>query len=202
MLKKSFIYLHPTIYELGISMLYFDALKILKDIIGHNKTVLELASGYGRNIRYIYPDCSYSGFDLNKSFVNYAKKKGRDISLGNIFDEKNYKSVDIILLCDILHHLKNQEIENLLLLSTKYVKEKIVIIEPQFVKIASKKNIFSKIFAKVFSIIDYDGINKIENWLSEKEYYELFNKLKKQNKIKEISIKKFRKHFFVQMIKS
>ncbi len=201
MFKKSFIYLHPAIYELGINILYLDALKILKNIIGHNKSILEPASGYGRNIRYIHPDCSYSGFDLNKSFVNYAKKKGRDICLGNIFDEDNYKSVDIILLCDILHHLKDEEIEDLLLLSTKYAKEKIVIIEPQFVNIASKRNIFSKIFAKVFSIIDYDGINQIENWLSEKEYYELFNRLRKQNRIKEINIKKFRKHFFVQMIR-
>ncbi len=201
MFKKSFIYFHPAIYEVGIKVLYLDALKILKDIVGKHKTVLEPASGYGRNQKFLYPSCVYSGFDLNKSFVKYARKKGRNVFLGDIFEERNFKEVDVILLCDILHHLSDDKIKKLLILATKYAKEKIVIVEPQFVKIASKKNVFSRLFAKIFSIVDYDGFNKIENWLSEKEYYDLFRELRIENKISDIKIRKFRKHFFVQMIK-
>ena len=127
---KSIFYRYPLLYDWGIRFLYLDGLRIVKDLIGKNKSVFEPACGFGRMKRYLYPGCEYSGIDLNKDFIEYGQKKNRDILLGNVLEETQYRKADTILLCDILHHLKKHQIRELLHIAVKYAKEKIVIIEP------------------------------------------------------------------------
>ncbi len=196
---KSFMYLHPLIYECGIHLLYFDGLKILKPIIGEKKEVFEPACGYGRIKRFISPSCTYSGIDLNMRFVSYGRKRHRDIKPGNIFDIANYKPSDVIIFSDILHHLTSKNIRELFALAVRFCKEKIVIVEPQFVTFAAKKNTFSKTLGKIMAVMDYDGINEIEKWLTEDEYISLFHDIKKSNSIDRMEIRKFRRHYFVEM---
>jgi len=200
-MKNSAIqYRHPWLYSLGIKFLYFDALKILKDMVGKGKKVFEPACGYGRVKNYLYSCCNYSGIDLNKYFVDYGKRKGRDIKMGDILDRKSYKVSDIVILCDILHHLSMDKMKKLVSIATKYAKEKVVIIEPLFVDVASKKNIFSRFLANVFSRVDNDGINKISTWLSKEDYDNLFQELNKINNFVDMKIQVFRRHCFVEFI--
>ena len=196
---KSIFFKYPALYEFSIRFLYFDGLKIVKDIIGPKKTVFEPACGYGRMVKYLYPDCSYSGIDLNEKFVEYGRKKNIDIKLGNALDKSHYQRSDTILLCDILHHLKLNDIRKLVSIAVQYAVEKIVIIEPLFVSIAAKNNIFSRAIGKFMARIDDDGYNKIERWMSKSEYKELFQSLKESNGIKEMSLKEYRNHGFVEM---
>jgi len=196
---KSPFYSYPMLYDFGIRFLYFDALKILKDIIGKNKSVFEPACGYGRIKNYLYPDCTYSGIDLNETFINYGKKKNRDIDLGNALDESKFKEADTILLCDILHHLKIKDIYTLVAIAAKFAKEKVVIVEPVFVDIGARNNFLSRFIGNIMKVIDSDGFNDIERWLSKEEYDTLFHSLKDTNNFKEMNVKVFRKHDFVEM---
>ena len=198
---KSIFYKYPALYDFGIRFLYFDGLKIVKDIIGKKKTVFEPACGFGRMEKYLYPDCSYSGIDLNEKFVEYGRKRNIDIKLGNALDKKNYQRSDAILLCDILHHLKIKDIRKLVSIAVHHAVEKIVIIEPLFVSIASKNNMLSRAIGKLMACIDDDGYNRIERWMSKSEYKDLFHSLKESNGIKEMNVKEYRNHGFVEMRK-
>lgn len=194
---KSIFYKYPVVYEWGIRFLYWDGLNILKDIIGRKKSVFEAASGYGRMKKYIYPDCSYSGIDLNETFIHYGRKKNRNISKGNIFDRNMYKKTDVVLLCDILHHLKKKEMFDLVAIAAEFAREKVVIIEPVFVDIGAKNNVISRFIGKIMKVMDADGFNEIERWLSKEEYHQLFHSFKEINHMKEVSIRNHRNHDFV-----
>lgn len=196
---SSIFFKYPLLYDWGIRFLYFDGLMILKNIIGRNKSVFEPACGFGRMKRYLFPDCTYSGIDLNEKFVRYGQKKNRDITLGDILDPQYYRTADTVLLCDILHHLKPADIRKLLCLAVQYARESVVIIEPTFVRIASGNNFVSRAIGRIMSIVDADGINKIEHWMSRKEYDELFESLKEDNHIDQMSIRHHRNHDFVEM---
>jgi SAM-dependent methyltransferase len=197
---KSIFYRYPLLYDWGIRFLYIDGLKILKDIIGRKKSVFEPACGYGRMKKYIHPDCSYSGIDLNETFINYGKKKNRNIKVGNALDSSMYKQADTVLLCDILHHLKMKDMYKLVETASEFAREKVVIIEPIFVTIGSKNNPFSRAVAKMMKVMDSDGFNEIERWLSIDEYNELFHSFRSMNGFKDMTIRNFRNHDFVELV--
>jgi SAM-dependent methyltransferase len=193
------MYKHPLLYDFGIRFLYFDGMRIVKKLIGEKKSVFEAGCGYGRMQKYLDPSCSYSGIDLNEKFIEFGRKKNRNINVGNVLDHNLYRESDVILLADILHHLTINDIKKLLAISVRHAREKIVIIEPVFVKIGSKNNFFSRIIAKFMAWLDADGFNEIEKWMSRDEYDELFASLKESNNIKEMKITHFRNHDFVEM---
>lgn len=195
---KSIFYKYPLLYDLGIQFIYFDGLKILKDIVGRGKSVFEPACGYGRMKKYLYPDCRYSGVDLNETFIEYGKKRKRNINVGDALDERWYQETDTILLCDIIHHLNGQK-HDLVSMAVKFAREKIVIIEPLFVDVATKSNALSRAIGKLMAVMDADGFNEIDQWLSKNEYMELFQSFKELHHIKKMKMRNFRNHIFVEM---
>jgi SAM-dependent methyltransferase len=197
--RQSIFYRHPLLYDLGIHFLYLNRLKILKEIVGRGMSVFEPACGFGRMKKYLYEDCLYSGIDLNDKFVSFGRKKYRNIRVGDIRDEKNYSTADIILLCDILHHLKMPEIHQLFQIAGKFAK-KIVIIEPTFVAIAAKKNVLSRLLGKFMTRMDSDGFNEITHWMSKDEYQELFASLNTIIPILNMTIRHHYYHDFVEIV--
>ncbi|MCH8329572.1 MAG: class I SAM-dependent methyltransferase [Nanoarchaeota archaeon] len=150
--------------------------------------------------KYLHPSCSYSGIDLNEKFINFGRKRGLDIRLGDALQESNYVKSDIIILCDILHHLTMDEIKRVVSIATKFAKEKVVIMEPAFVGLASGKGFFSRFLAKIFAKIDFDGINNIENWFTKQDYYKLFKYLKSANNFSDMKIQLFRQYYWVELV--
>ncbi len=197
---KSFMYLHPLVYESGIRFLYWGGLKNLRPLIAENTSVFEPACGYGRIVKYLPDSCSYRGIDLNTAFIDYGRKKGRNISTGDIFDTSLYPQSDLIILCDILHHLSEDKMKLLIDISLRYSRDKLIIIEPAFVSIASAKNPFSRFLGRVFSIADADGINEIENWLSEEEYAHLFSYIRSSPHVRDMVVHTHHFHYFVEVM--
>tara|TARA_B100000315_G_scaffold248670_1_gene278801 strand:- start:124 stop:732 length:609 start_codon:yes stop_codon:yes gene_type:complete len=201
MTKRAYIFRNPWLYSLSIRLLHFDGFKKIRDIIGKEKNVFEPACGFGRLQRYLYDSCSYSGIDLNEIFINFGKKRGLDIRIGNVLEESNYIKSDIIILCDILHHLTKDKIQEVVSIATKFAKEKIVIMEPAFVGLASGKGFFSRLAAKVFARVDFDGINNIEHWFTRQDYQKLFKHLKETNKFAGMKIQMSKGYYFVELIR-
>ncbi len=201
MTKRAYIFRNPWLYSLSIRLLHFDGFKKIKDIIGKEKNVFEPACGFGRLQRYLYDSCSYSGIDLNEIFINFGKKRGLDIRIGDVLEETNYIKSDIIILCDILHHLTKDKIQEVVSIATKFAKEKIVIMEPTFVGLASGKGFFSRLAAKVFARVDFDGINNIEHWFTRQDYQKLFKHLKETNKFAGMKIQISKGYYFVELIR-
>lgn len=195
----SFVYKHPLLYDAFIRILYFDGLKILGSMVGKHKRVFEPACGYGRMRRYLDATCEYAGIDRNQKFIRYARKKNLDVAVGDIFDPAHYRRADVVLLADILHHLGNEDIHRLFSISLRYAREKVVIIEPGFVHIGAGKNPFSRLMAKIMSVLDADGINRIGRWLSRKESLQLYGDLARVPAVASHRVTRFRQHDFVEM---
>ena len=200
MTKRACIFQSPLLYSIAIRLLHFDGFNKIKEVIGKRKKVFEPACGFGRLHKYLDPSCSYSGIDLNEKFINFGRKRGLDIRLGDVLEESNYVKSDIIILCDILHHLTMDEIKRIASIAKKFSKEKVVIMEPAFVWLASGKGFFSRFLAKNFAKIDFDGINNIENWFTKQDYYKLFKYLKSANNFSDMKIQSFRQYYLVELI--
>ena len=92
------------------------------------------------------------------------------------------------------------EIKRVVSIATKFAKEKVVIMEPAFVGLASGKGFFSRFLAKIFAKIDFDGINNIENWFTKQDYYKLFKYLKSANNFSDMKIQLFRQYYWVELV--
>lgn len=210
---RSLPYRSGYVYNWLTKRLYDQKKKFLSiaTLIGNNsKRVLDLPCGTGLLTRFLHPSNIYEGWDLNHRFLKRIKtdwKKGR-INLSkvvlkhqNIFDYDSYnEKKDVIVFCDILHHVYPNHIE--LVENAKKCAKKIIICEPTVVKPKDNMNghdllakcviKVSKVFPeRLVKILDFffgdnDGINPYEErncWkytheTLKKMYYSMgFNKI-------------------------
>lgn len=177
------------------------------------KRILDLPCGTGYLMRFLHPAIEYEGADLNHRFLKRIRKKElkkRNIKLTkiilrhkNIFDFQDYqgKKKDVIVLCDILHHIYPKHID--LINIAKKIANKIVVCEPYVInpkEISARDKLFKiviffgkhlpKPLLKIidFLLLDNDGINSFQmrsQWnldeKSLKEFYKVmgFNKVYK-----------------------
>ena len=169
-------YKHPQIYDFLISFLYSDKLlEKFSETVGKNKTVFDIAAGYGRMSKFVDKSNLYYGIDLNKKFVEHGQKEGINLELKNIFDALVYKESDVFVLVDLVHHLTKESLHKLFDLVFSHTKEKVIVIEPAFVNLYSRYGFWGRIVDWFFKKIDDDGINKITRWFTEEEYTRLFD---------------------------
>ena len=163
-------------------------MSIAKIIGNDSKQVLDLPCGTGFLARYLHPSTRYCGWDLNHRFL---KKIMRDRHKGRIklktltlrqqdifnFDEYPEEKQDVIVFCDILHHVYPRHIE--LVKNAQNYAKKIIICEPVAVRPKDNMNgndLLARVFIRMskmfperlikfldFLFADNDGINSYEN---------------------------------------
>lgn len=176
---SSIPYLSPRIYNFWQRIIERERKTIFQKIsrlIGENKKVFELGCGPAILYFYLQKGCSYIGWDLNKRFVNYAKKRGIKVERKDIFDFKNYPESDVIVICNLLHHIFPRD--EILIKNALKKTKKLIVLEPYRI---SKIDFFPfPIFYLYDKVIgDNDGINdfskrkrwKFDNLFSLKEYF-------------------------------
>lgn len=161
-------------------------------LVGHGNgngtklNVLDLPCGTGYLARFLHQSVNYEGWDLNEHFLHKLQidwEKGRiklkhiELKKKNIFDFDDYpkEMKDVIVFCDILHHVYPRHIE--LVENAKKNARKIILCEPitvdpekmQAHDWLAKTTIFLAKFMpnpmiKVldFFLADNDGINPYE----------------------------------------
>jgi len=143
---RSFLYRSGNVYNWLSERIHDQQKKysLIAALIGNNsKKVLDLPCGTGFLARYLHPSTQYTGYDLNYTFLKKIKidqRKGRiklkNIVLKptNIFDYDNYpkEKQDVIVLCDILHHIYPNHIE--LVENVKKYADKVILCEPVAIK--------------------------------------------------------------------
>ncbi|MFX0024566.1 MAG: class I SAM-dependent methyltransferase [Candidatus Hermodarchaeota archaeon] len=184
---RSLIYRSGWLYNAVTRRLYDQDTKFftIASIIGKGpKRILDLPCGTGYLMRFLHPDIEYEGVDLNPRFLKRIKTKElkkRNIKLKriiiqrkNIFDFQDYQGdkKDVIVLCDILHHVYPKHID--LINIAKKIAHKIILCEPYVIRpteISARDKLFKIIifFGKhlpksLFKIVDFlfldnDGIN-------------------------------------------
>lgn len=109
MRTRSIFYKHPQLYINGLKWIhksnFAKRYRYMASFTQKGDTVLEPACGPAIQADFLPKDVFYYGFDTNKEFINYARKKNLNVFLGNVLDAKSYFLADVIIACDILHHL-------------------------------------------------------------------------------------------------
>lgn len=178
------MYQSATMYNLTMKMLHrgFKDYEIITDMI-EGDSCLDLACATCLITPYLPKNISYEGWDLNKKFVHYSKKKGINIKKKNIFEIKNEKNKwDTIIIKDLLHHVypKDKELLNM----ARNNSRNIIICEPILEKPRLKDILFKpKIFNFVHKYFgDYDNTN---GFYSGRLFQEAYNKSSFLNMLKE-----------------
>ena len=88
--------------------------------------VLDIGCGPGYVAEY-FPEPQYVGFDIEPSYIEYAKKKysGRHQFFCQWFDEKarqSFEPFDVVLMTGVIHHLTDDEAIQLLELAKSCLK--------------------------------------------------------------------------------
>ena len=137
---------NPLVYHLSQKFFLADNFrkKILKKLINRkNIDLLDIGCGPGNMITYLSFN-KYYGFDTDKKYIEFAKKKYPDCYF---FCEKFTKSslkkiskVDIVILFGVLHHISNNEILDLIKNLKLALKKdsQIIILDPVYVKNQNK----------------------------------------------------------------
>lgn len=107
--------------------------KILKKIYKKNDKILDFgcaAGHYYNSIKRLNKNISYTGFDVTKEYIDFAKKfflKNENVffDIQSVFklNKKYFKKFDIVFCCNVLHHLPSIDLplKNLLSASKKFV---------------------------------------------------------------------------------
>ena len=142
---------HPIVYMIFQKLMSGTSFR--KKIIKHNiknkrARVLDIGCGPAEILNYI-PKTEYYGFDIDKRSIKYAKSKfiGKNY---HFFckrfvnkDLKRIPKVDYVVLFGILHHLKDNEVRNILRLCKKIMKKNAKLITEDPI-LLSKQNPIAK----------------------------------------------------------
>lgn len=171
MFKKILNY--PILYKLSQKIFFADNFrkKILKKFVkDKNLNILDIGCGPGNMIKYLNFK-RYYGFDTDKKYIEYAKKKYKKCHFFcEIFSKSSIKKIgkiDTVILFGLLHHINNDEVNQLLknIKLTLKNKYKIIILDPVY---EDGQNLVAKF------LINNDRGKFVR---TSKEYIELFKKL-------------------------
>ncbi len=160
---KSVMYLSPKIYNFFLRIIhrkyFLFRYKEIARSIGKNKKVLDLGCGTGLLYKFLDKSCEYEGWDLNEKFLK--NMKGINTKYKNVFDFDDYPTSDVIVICDLLHHVMPRHKE--LLITAKEKTKRLIVLESKsaIVKIKNRTIYF---LYKVFDTLigDSDGINSYD----------------------------------------
>lgn len=185
---RSLTYRSGAIYNFFNNGLYDQKKKYMtiSNLIGKNKTVLDLACGTGKVANYLDPSNDYEGWDLNHRFlkkviknrkIGLIKAKKFKLKHKNIFDlaESDIQK-DVIVIVGVLHHVLPRHVE-LVEIVKKHAK-KLVVLEPIVIR-PEDLTTYHKAWQYVMNIVGYfpnpiyklmdfffadnDGINSFHN---------------------------------------
>ncbi len=157
----SLMYENPFFYNMFVKILHGRSLrkryKLIAREIGENKRVFEPGCGTCLVYPYLQTSCEYEGWDLNEKFLGFCIRNGIKVSKKDVFDFQNYPDNDVILICDLLHHLIPRH-EGFVLEALKRTK-KLIVSEParSFKPHKMLKPIILPLYR---TLLDSDGINQ------------------------------------------
>jgi SAM-dependent methyltransferase len=184
-LMKSVMYSSPLVYELALNLSHRKNLNkrydYIKETIGEGSNVLDLGCGTGLLGVKLCKKCNYLGIDLNEKFLKLASSRALMVSLGDVFDfEKYIEDIDVVVACDVLHHIfprHNELLEEL----GKHEGLRIIVGEPFKGYDKSSMGLLGRINLLTDAVFDSDGINEpifeiSKRWrYSKSDLIELFN---------------------------
>lgn len=168
--------LSPRIYRLFVRPKWF-GYRYISNNIGKvidltDKTVLDFGCGIGSNT-FLFPNSHYIGIDCNKVRIEYARRrypKHQFITVSGNTLPLSDRTIDVILVLSVFHHIPSHEFDHLL-------KEFSRVLKPEGCILAIEPCLFKKTFISNWFMRLIDCGKYIR---TEKEY----TKLLQQNQYK------------------
>ncbi len=124
-------YSHPKLYDLGMKLIhgknYGERYIILSRMIKPNSSVLDIGCGSCKLSEYL-KNCRYMGWDLNKYFIRYGKRRGLSIQKKD-FTKAVIPKTDYIVVSDVIHHVHPND-EAPLRRAFKAANKGLIVVEP------------------------------------------------------------------------
>lgn len=118
----------------GLTGLYNERYSLIANsgYISSSDSVMDIACGIGQ---YSKIKCkNYIGVDFNKSYIDYAEQNNKRTSIkflhSNAFNLDFSQKMDIILIVDFIHHLKDEEVIDLFSKLKKMTNKYLMVLEP------------------------------------------------------------------------
>lgn len=160
--NRSFFYQNSLFYKLGLLIThkegFFARYKYMSNFVRKGDVILEPGCGPAFFADYLPQGTHYSGFDKNEAFIKYGLKKGLEVWRGNILNKKNYRFADVIVICDVLHHLKPKDRNSFLRFCFRSAKRVLIICEEGRSGMQTG-GFFYPLSRLWFEYIERDGIN-------------------------------------------
>jgi len=167
---KSIIYLHPRVYKVVMRILYGKAYTRSYELIAKeakDMKILDLCCGDCKLAEYIN---DYKGIDFNNIFVKYAKKRGIDVTRGDILKDEIPKSECIVMTGSLYQFIPHHEY----IIRKMLKKAKKVIISESGIHLAKSKNPLIAIAAR--RLTNISGAHK--NRFTKNQLFGLYKKLR------------------------
>ena len=159
---KSIFYQSPFLYICGLKYIhkshFSERYRYIASFAKGNDTVLEPACGPAILADYLSPTSSYCGFDTNSRFIRYAQKKGINAFVGNALNQNNYQQSDVVVACDILHHLKPADRKTFIQFCFNAAKKYLIICEPA--EDRAENGLKKMVNDFLFAFVERDGVNQ------------------------------------------
>lgn len=178
---KSIIYQAPALYKLGLGLIHGKNLErryqYMASFVKRGDLVLEPGCGPAMLADFLPEGVKYKGFDINERFIRYGKRKQRDVYVGNVLEPKNYCQADVVVACDMLHHLRASDRKAFIGFCFNSARKALIICEEGGKEIKAN-SLFCSLRKPLLEYFDSDGTDqmKIEERWSEKELKEQMEK--------------------------
>ncbi|HSX15861.1 MAG TPA: class I SAM-dependent methyltransferase [Candidatus Saccharimonadales bacterium] len=174
-MSSSVQYRHPWLYRLTIPLIHTrPVLRAFRRAVGKHVSVFDVAAGFGGMAGHIDRTNTYSGIDLNDVYLAHARQQGLDVRRGNIFDAAAYKSADVFILVDVVHHIAESKLPELFDLVFAHAKRRVVVMEPYYMSLCETYGPAARPIEWALRVLDSDGTNTIGRWFTRAEYESMF----------------------------
>ena len=193
MKKTSIFYRLPWLYIWGLKKIhrgnFARRYRYMASFAKTGDLVLEPGCGPGILADFLKKGVLYKGFDTNQYFLDYARKRNKDVYFANALEKKSYKKADLVMVCDLLHHLAPCDRKKFIKFCCQSARKKIIICEPFTKKKYPKRNFFHQLKNRLIEWSEQDGTAnlKVEHFMTK---IELFDKIKNGFNIIPFSVKR------------
>ncbi len=173
-------YKFPLLYIWGLKWIhrsnFVKRYQYISSVVKKGDLVLEPGCGPSILADFLPPGSSYKGFDTNQDFVNYARKKHPGVSSGDVLDFNNYCKVEVVAVCDVLHHLNPKDREKFIQYCYRSAKNLLIICDPGK-KTNHRPNLLYPIWMRLTEWSEKDGTNnfRYEHFLTRDQLLKKFN---------------------------
>ena len=162
MITRSIFYRYPALYIFGLKWIHKSNFnrryQFISRFVHEGDRILEPGCGPGILPDFLPQGSHYRGFDTNPDFIQHARKGDSEFSIGNVLDSDSYSKAEVVVVCDVLHHIDPMDRERFIKNCFNSAEKMLIICDPGK-KAEQSKRIFPEFRMRLTEWAERDGTN-------------------------------------------